>query len=132
MSRPSIEALSVVGVIPSALPPVPADLTEAEAALWSVVVESKPADWFGPDSYPVLKEYCRAASACDQLAPVVEKALQGGKAKDIREALALRDLESKRLAAIATKLRLTQQSRYTPQASATANRKAGGRRPWES
>jgi hypothetical protein len=45
----------------------------------------------------------------------------------------MRDTEAKRATSIATKLRLTQQSRYTPQAAATADRKAGsGAKPWQS
>jgi hypothetical protein len=132
MSRQSAEAASVVALVPGTRAPVPAELSEAEAAIWRDVVDSKPAEWFGPDSLPVLKEYCRAADMCDRLVPLVEKAMASGKGKDIVEILAVRNKEATRVAALATKLRLTQQSRYTPQASATANRKvAGGKRPWD-
>ena len=46
--------------------------------------------------------------------------------------LDMRDKEAKRATSIATKLRLTQQSRYTPQAAATADRKVSGARPWQT
>ena len=132
MSRPSVDAIALLGAIgPGAKAPVPAELSESEAALWAVIVDSKPSEWFGPDSVPVLKEYCRCAALCDQLAVKVREVWDTGDMDAIRVPMALRDREVLRLMALATKLRLTQQSRYTPQASATANRKVAGRRPWE-
>ena len=101
--------------------------------MWSEIVDSKPADWFDLDSVPVLKEYIRAALTCDSLAGVVEEALaECGDARELKTILDMRDKEARRVASLATKLRLTQQSRYTPQSAATANRKAGGKRPWQT
>jgi hypothetical protein len=111
----------------------PAGLTEAEAALWQAVVDSKPAEWFGPDSAPILVEYVRAVSACDTLDHRVKVCL--ARATDLRETrafLIMRDRESRRASLLATKLRLTQQSRYTPQAAATADSHAAGKRPWQN
>ena len=102
------------------------------SAMWSEIVDSKPSDWFDLDSVPVLKEYIRAALTCDELAGVVERALESGDDKFMKSALDMRDKEARRVASLATKLRLTQQSRYTPQSAATANRKAGGKRPWQT
>lgn len=109
----------------------PAELGQREAELWRAVVDSKPAEWFGPDTVPILVEYCRAKVSCDNLHALVEAALAEGDPKDIKASMQLRDMESRRLATLATKMRLTQQSRYTPQASATADKKAGGRKPWQ-
>ena len=133
MSRQSTASLSVVPIgVPVRLAP-PADLTEEQAARWVAVVDSKPVDWFGPDSAPLLKEYVRAEAMCDLLAVQIEAALEGDPVETallLKGFLDMRDKESKRLTSIATKLRLTQQSRYTPQAAATADRKASGARPW--
>lgn len=136
MSRPSGASLTVVPTgLPERLAP-PDDLTPEQAARWRAVVDSKPVDWFGPDSLPLLKEYVRAEAMCDLLAVQIEAAIAGaegpGAAGLIKNYLDMRDKESKRLASLATKLRLTQQSRYTPQAAATANKKAGNARPWKS
>jgi hypothetical protein len=130
MSRPSTASLSVVPLAAvSRL--APADgLTPDEAALWAAVVASKPADWFGEDSAPLLKEYVRAVGMSDVLDAQVKAALAGGETGEVKALLDMRDKESKRVASLATKLRLTQQSRYTPQAAATADRKAGNARPW--
>lgn len=131
MPRKSAASLAIVPAAPVRLAPVPEGLSDSESRLWRETVESKPADWFGADSYPILKEYVRTASVCDQLARVVDLAFQGA-GTDLKTALDLRDKEAKRLASLATKLRLTPQSRYGPRAAATADAKANGRRPWQS
>src|SRR5690606_17171922 len=131
MSRKSTASLSVLPVQPLSRLPAPAWLGEEDAALWSAVVDSKPADWFGADSAPLLVEYVRTKVSCDVLQAQVQAALAGGDPEEIKDALQLRDMESRRLLSIGTKLGLTQQSRYTPKAAATADRGAGGRKPWQ-
>lgn len=133
MSRKSTAALSVVPIgVASRLSP-PDDLTVAQATLWRAVVDSKPVEWFGEDSAPVLKEYVRAVAMCDLLAMQIEAAIAGGEPGEMKGCLDMRDKESKRVASLATKLRLTQQSRYTPQAANTANRKVSdGLKPWQT
>lgn len=111
---------------------MPAELSEVEAALWRETVESKPAEWFGADSWPVLKEYVRAAVTCDALAVAAADAVLSKDGDLIKAVLTTRDREARRMADLATKLRLTQQSRYTPQAAATADKRANGKRPWQS
>ena len=67
---------------------------------------------------------------CDLLALQIEAEIAGGEPGNLKALLDMRDKESKRLTSVATKLRLTQQSRYTPQAASTADKKAGSARPW--
>lgn len=132
MARQSTASLSVVAIgLPERLAPA-AGLSADEQARWLAVVASKPVDWFGPDSEPLLKEYVRAEAMCDLLAVQIHGAIAGGETGEVKALLDMRDKESKRLTSIATKLRLTQQSRYTPQAAATADRKVGqGAKPWQ-
>jgi hypothetical protein len=134
MSRQSTASLSVVPVQALTRIEPPADLTAEELALWTAVVESKPVEWFGEDSAPLLTEYVRAKVMCDLLDLKVKAAIAvAGDPESlgsVKAFLDMRDKESKRLLSIGTKLRLTQQSRYTPQAAATATKKAGGERPW--
>lgn len=132
MSRPSSASLSVVPVTAVARIDPPSDLEPAEAALWRRVVDAKPADWFGEDSAPLLAEYVRACLSADLMDKQVKTAIAGGDAGEIKEMMKLRDMESKRVLSIGTKLRLTQQSRYTPKAAATASKGAGKSRPWAS
>ena len=132
MSRPSTASLSVVPVSLAVRLTPPPDLTTGQAALWIAAVDSKPVEWFGDDSAPLLKEYVRAAAMCDALELQVQAAMVSSEPGDVKGFLDMRDKESKRLLSIATKLRLTQQSRYTPKAANTANNRVGaGAKPWQ-
>lgn len=111
---------------PSVHLPAPEGISPAQKAVWVQTVQARPADYFGEDSIPLLVEYCRAAAMCDQLAAEVEVAMAGGEGKDVKTLLQLRDMESRRLTSIGTKLRITNQSRYTPKAAATASKGGGG------
>lgn len=129
MAKQSSASLSVVPVKPIARIEPPSGLGVEELKLWRAVADSKPADWFGEDSAPLLTEYVRAVHMCDRLQVQIEVAIAEGEIPD--KLLRLRDMEAKRATSLATKLRMTQQSRYTPQAAATASKKAGNARPWE-
>jgi hypothetical protein len=131
MARKSAAALTIVAASSPSVVAPPSELTESEADLWRAVVDSKPRDWFGEDSLPLLKEYVRAAAMCDRLDLRIKATEEGGSVGDVRLVLDMRDKEARRVAGLATKLRLTQQSRYTPQAASTANKRASGRRPWQ-
>ena len=109
----------------------PAGLTEEQAQVWRETVNARSADFFGPDQVPLLEEYCRVVVMCRLLAIQIEARIAGGDAAELKALLDMRDKESRRLASLATKLRLTNQSRYTPQAAATAAKKGGGGKVWQ-
>lgn len=109
----------------------PAGLTEEQAQVWRETVNARSADFFGPDQVPLLEEYCRAVVTCRLLGAQVEAAFAGGDPAELKAVLDMRDKESRRLASLATKLRLTNQSRYTPQSAATAAKKGGGGKVWQ-
>ena len=133
--RRSAASLAVVAAtaIPQR-PDPPASMTAAQKAIWRDVVRSMPVDWFGPECLPVLKEYIRAAAMCDTLDAMIQKGSRKGSpsAENLKMLLDSRAKESNRVAQLAAKLRLTQQSRYTPKSAATAaNREGAGRKPWQ-
>lgn len=132
MGKQSTAALSVVAIGTGKRLAVPDDLTEPQARLWSRMVDSKPADWLTEDTLPLLKEYVRSSTMCDALELQVQVAIAAGESGDVKAFLKMRDVESRRLTTIATKLRLTPQSRYTPQAAATANKKQSEVKPWQA
>jgi hypothetical protein len=131
--RESAASLSVAPVtgLPERPEPLP-HLTEEEAAEWRAIVSTKPADWFMRDSQPVLAAYCQAICMNRDLVEMWNN--EKGK---LESAILLKDLissvtkTSNLVAQLATKLRLTQQSRYTAQSAATANKRAANARPWE-
>jgi hypothetical protein len=131
--RKSTASLSVVASgIPQRMAP-PAGLTASQSELWGEIAAGKPVDWFSADNAPLLTEYVRAVDMGNVLALAIEAELAGPveDGPGLKGLLDMRDKEAKRATSIATKLRLTQQSRYTPQAASTANKKSsGGAKPW--
>jgi phage terminase small subunit len=130
--RQSVTALSVAPVAPWARIEPPPHLTESQRKLWADVVATKPAEWFKADSAPVLETYCQAVDNYRR----TQQALDETPALDLAQYRTLSDLSSKQaalVASLATKLRLTPQSRYTPDKAAVHDRKSATdtRRPWD-
>lgn len=122
---------NVAPLSPNIYLPAPSELNARESAVWRDTVESMPSDWFGGDNVPMLVEYCRAVVMSDLLTGRVQAAFDSHDDKVMADMLRLRDMESKRVASLATKLRLTNQSRYTPKAAATATKGAGKGNVWQ-
>lgn len=138
--RKSAASLTVVkAAFPETRPTAPPGLTGAQADVWAAVVASEAAGMFGTAALrALLAEYCRHTVAAAVLAEQIDAfdvdwltSDEGLKRYDLL--LKMRDRETKASADKATKLRLTNQSRYTPQAAATASKRAGAaKKPWES
>lgn len=116
----------------------PDDLSARQKEIWRETVASEPADYFSTSATRLLlKAYVCHASEVDRLTEIINafqtqwiKNAEG--VKRYSELLKARAKETTALGHVATKLRLTNQSRYTPQAAATANRNTTkGIRPWE-
>lgn len=116
----------------------PEGLNDRQCEIWRQTVASEPADFFaGAACRAILADYCRHRDSAESISEVIN----GFKAEWLKSAegskryhglLKMRDLEMRAALACATKLRLTNQSRYTPQAAATASRgKARAAAPWE-
>lgn len=122
--RKSGASLTVVASIGGERPGAPATLSEAEAITWRAVAATKPADWWSADTFPLLEEYCRAVASSHAVAAALAKftKIPGGKA--LGRYLALRKLQdhtARLLATLATKMRLSQQSKYGARAASTAH-----------
>ena len=119
-------------------PEPPVELSEDEAVIWRATVSSEAADFFGTAALRgMLSDYCRHRASADKVSEVInvfqaEWLKNADGAKRYHGLLKMRDLETRAAADKATKLRLTNQSRYTPQAASTASRSAAkGMKPWE-
>lgn len=137
--RKSAAALSVVEGNFGSRPEPLAELTDEQSAIWRETVSSEAADFFGTAALrSMLADYCRHRASAAVVSEVIDtfkpdwlKAAEG--AKRYYGLLKMREAETRAAASLATKLRLTNQSRYTPQAAATANKNAArGMRPWEA
>ncbi len=130
MAKPSAESLSIATVSIPVRPDAPEDLTPFQKKLWDQVTSTKPPEWFEEDTLPILRAYVVAAERHYR----VSKELDGMSLADpdAQTLLKTEDQQAKLMKQMAVSMRLTQQSRYTPQAAATANKKAAsGKKPWE-
>jgi hypothetical protein len=135
--RKSTAALAVVaGTDIDGRPKAPSDLTPFQAEVWERTVSNEAADVFRTAALQqLLKEYCRHVETADRLSKQVDRATDVGSnmpAQELDCLLRMRDRETKALADKATKLRLTNQSRYTPGAAGTAAKKSSeAKKPWQ-
>lgn len=117
-------------------PEVPATLTEPQAEIWLAVTNSKPADWFGPETLPLLAAYCRACVEHERVSGLIDtfntECLTLDDASDLKRydaLIRLQDRLSQQMARLGTKMRLTQQSQY--RADKAQPKGAGKARPWQ-
>jgi hypothetical protein len=106
-------------------------LTDSQVRLWHEVVASKPSEWFKADVSPVLEAYCQAVDSYRRTAAALAN-IDPTDTKPYLEMSKLADQQQKTIKSLATAMRLTPQSRYTPQAAATADKKvAVAGKPWD-
>lgn len=135
-------------LIPGAREPPPLDLEPDEKVIWEGIVMRLPADWFTTESRPILKAYCRHANYADQFSQqiratraaivAIEQSATRGKTglkklPKLREMLhslhKMHGYETDHAIMCATKLRLTNQSRYVPDKAASKARSAPSSAP---
>ena len=134
MPRKPSSSLTVENPEHGRRPPPPSALSDRQKSLWVQITAAKPPDWFGPDTWPLLwaltahtetfEDIQRELGCLDDLDPPVKRYWLDRLTK-------MRERETRAIASISTKLRLTQQSRYTPGAANTASKRHPCARPWE-
>ncbi len=139
--RPSVASLetSVIGAGGDTRPEPPSDLNAAERLIWLEITASEAPGFFASAALRgLLKDQCRHRAAADQITAILhlfqsDWLRNGAGSKRFAQLLRMREQETRAAAAMATRLRLTNQSRYTAQSAATEARNAVfGRKPWES
>lgn len=144
--RPSLASLSVVqtGVDEYQRPSPPAELSSEQRMEWLAVVNRLPADWFQPETYPLLSQYCRHVVSARRVAELVSALeeemarepaegeskveLMLGATKAMDRLLKMQEREGRAMSSLATRMRLTQQSTYDPK----TKKPPQVRKPWES
>ena len=133
-SQSSLSVISRNGIEAIARPEAPDNLTEEQAAEWKAIVNRMPADWFTRESHPLLAQYCRHAVTALRVSQLINQEEQSDEfnVNDYDQLLRMQARESNILACLATKLRLSQQAKYTTKAAGTASNNTGaGPKPWE-
>lgn len=131
------EATIIVGEF-GKRPEPPDYLTERQAEIWRETVASEPADFFNTSTLrSLLADFCRHRQAADDVSAIIDtfkpEWLKNGEGvKRYQILLRIRETETRGAVTMARQLRLTNQSRYTPEKAATAGRNAArGPKPWE-
>ena len=115
----------------------PAELTDAQAAVWRDSAASMPGDWLSRGAYPILIQYVRHVCCARLLEAQIARfepewlKAEGGLAR-LDKLLAAAERETRAMTACARALRLTPQSKMHPR---TAGRQIAdmpeGPRPWD-
>lgn len=119
-------------------PTCPHDLSDEEAEVWFAVVNRLPADWFPTETHPILTQYCRHSVQARRVAELIEKAT-GDLDPETKEPtltigdydrlLKMQERESRAIASLATKLRISQQATTNHRGN---KKQVSPRKPWES
>lgn len=134
--RKSQAALSVVSVLPNQRPEPDACLTSEQKEIWRAVVSTKPHDWWSADSVPLLISYCKAITEHKKVSEIIEQtdiaSLKSTESLKRYDRLTkMQDRQARLMTLLATKMRLSQQSRYNAQRASTQDKRASeGSKPW--
>jgi hypothetical protein len=135
--RKSSDALLMAETVAPATQPVerpdaPYDLNDEQAEEWWAVVNRMPPNWFPRETHGMLAQYCRhvvRGRKVSQMADEMEK-LKGTDAFDFEvycKLLAEEEKQTRTIASLATRMRITQQSTYDPK----QKKPVLGTRPWD-
>jgi hypothetical protein len=135
--RKSAASLAVVNVLGNERPAPPDELTEIQAVEWREIAARMPPDWFTRENFPLLEEYCRHIVRARVLAADITKferfpsevRLTSDGIQRYDMLLRMADRERAALLNLATKMRLTQQSRY--RADKAVKLQMAPVKPWE-
>jgi hypothetical protein len=125
--RKSSSSLSVVPVSTEGRrPPPPAYLDPPATKLWKAIVADSPSGWFTVAQEPLLAGFCSHASTAEFISKLIDKArpadllVDRDKLRRYTRLLGMRARETAALAALATKMRLTQQAQIQPRSAGRA------------
>lgn len=119
---------SALEIVPRQKPPP--ELIDEEVEVWAAIVGNEPADWFSPSTVPLLAQYCRHIVQAKRVAELIERATgdRDLSVTDYERLLRMQANESRAIAQLATKMRISQQSTINQRGN--QNQKAA-RKPWE-
>ena len=136
--RKSADVASIVVDVGRPLPPpVPSELTDAQAAVWRDVVGSLPGRWISRAAFSILIAHCRHVCRARLLEMQISKfdeewvAVEGGLQR-LDRLLAAAERETRAVIATARALRLTPQAQMHPRSAGRAIDAAPtGKLPWD-
>jgi hypothetical protein len=142
MPRQSAAALATPRVVVNVKdhrPPPPDHLTEDQKAEWLAITRRLPGDYFPLETHGLLAAYVQHLTTLRLLSAEVDRyRIEWTDSADglqrFDRLLAMRERESRALSSLATRLRISPQSRRTAvgaDRAAAQSPPQGGRKPWE-
>lgn len=133
--RKSQASLSVVPAGIPKRPDPPKDLGKEEQIEWKAIVNRMPVDWFREEQFPLLSQLCRhivlGRDVSDRVKAFLRPKMDTAQIRDYSRLLNMMTKQTKTIATLSTKLRLTNQSKYYASKAFTKIRKASANKPWE-
>lgn len=124
----SVKAATVVEAIQR--PDAPYDLTDEQSEEWWAVVNRMPADWFPRETHAMLAQYCRHVVRARRIAQLLNAAesAKDFDVKEYRDLLRSEEEQSRAIASLATRMRISQQATYDKSKA----KPSAPRKPWEA
>jgi|SRR5215475_1104719 len=137
MPRQSADAIAALNIAPDPMPdrPDPPDeLTEEEAQCWRKIVAALPPDWFRPETDPILVELCQHICMSRMFSVQIasyrnKKILTPKDSKVLYNLVKMKSTESRLVATLSTKLRLTAGAKH--KTGKRALKQLSNRKPWD-
>lgn len=127
--------LASVTVLPVGPLRAPDHFTAAQAQIWTDVSTSKAPGFFGRDSIGLLEKYCVALDRSRFITEQLNAISSVGSRSRLERFERLAKMEKEQsmlIASLATKMRLTQQSRYKPDSAVAAKAAPEMPTPWQN
>lgn len=132
--RKASAELSVVRPLSTEMHEPPAGYSDEQAATWASILASKPDDWWDAGTLPLLDAYVRTIAEHAKISELLEKMhpLAGmDEFKDYDAMQRTQDRLASQMARLATKMRLSQQSKYGARGADGASSRASSKgKPW--
>jgi hypothetical protein len=90
-------------------------LTDDQAHEWRAVVDRMPGEWFPPETHGLLAQYCRHVVSAQHVAELIKKLWSSDNFSldTFDQLLRIQEREGRAMSALATRMRLTQQTRFS-------------------
>ncbi len=126
--RTSLSAAETSNIHSIARQEAPDTLTDRQKEIWNRIVQSVKPEWFGSETIDLLVAYCGHVSMHEQLCAELNELGPGSDTR--RDLLKDRERESRAMAMLATKMRISQQATIDPE---TRKNKGSSKasKPWE-
>lgn len=111
-------------------PDAPYDLNDEQAEEWWAVVNRMPADWFPRETHALLANYCRHVVMSRRVSQLIVAAESSDElnVEEYDRLGKMMERESRIIASLATKMRISQQATFDPKKKKPSQVK----KPWEN